>query len=1171
MRAANYHNPIRLPAFMLPAAILATAILATAILAAGGTARANPEGGTVVAGDAAITQASPGEVVIDQRSEQAIINWQAFSIGAGELTRFLQPSASAVVLNRVTGARVSEILGRLSANGRVYLINPNGIVFGPDAVVDVAGLIASVHDIGDRDFLIGQLDFDISGAADAGIVNQGLITAAEGGLIALVAPWVRNSGVIEARLGRIVLAGAMSATVDPYGDDLIVFQAGSEVVARLSDPDSNPLAALVENGGTIAADGGRVLITVSMAKDVVDGAINMTGYVQARSAELRNGEIVLNGGPNGTTLVAGTLDASGLGAGETGGTVKVLGAQVGLIGPARIDVSGDLGGGRALVGGAFQGLGPEPNALRTYVGGGATIAADAITGGDGGEVIVWADENTRYYGAISARGGAGGGDGGSVEISGKQNLAFFGTADVSAPLGSAGRILLDPDNITIISGAGADDAEVGDSEVLFADGDAANFSIGESALESLTGNVLLEADTDILVSAGLTGGLTFSNQTSGETVDFIAGRHITVNSSISINGADLRLEADQPESGAAQDGIGTITLASGQSLTTSGGLLDLVSADIDIQGTIDSGSGDIKIGPNSARSFSLGAVAADFNLTDPELDRITTSGTLKLGGPDATSIELDGFSYSGSLLWIGSDTGSASIVFLGLTSSASGLLGLQSTSSISGGVSGGDISANELEIESTSAALTGSVGGLTGQDAADAIVLTATGGGPFTFNGFTIPLTLTETTAAAFDSTTSLIATSPDTTTTTTTTTTTDTTIVEPLDATTSETTTIEETIAVVEEIATSESLAEAVDYMTGEGELTLSEQTVFFETLDGTEVVDGLLASGDPLAHEIGQVFEDVLAGHDVSQAEMKAELQAMGLSGGKLLTYLGLYLRVQKEKRGQTLKLALEELAEDDGRTKVKVRAARMRAGSGRRVALLIGVQDYAEPIPDLVTPLGDVAAIAALLESKLGYETRVLKNPTKAEIAAALQALVDELGERDSAIIMYAGHGYVLESTGVGYWLPADARTDSAEQWISNTSISEMLNAIQSKNVMLIADSCYSGTLLSGEHAAGGVREGVRVKLSREQLRDKRSVVILSSGGEEPVQDAGGDGHSVFARQLMTVLGSMRADGVGSELYQRIKSSIAELAPQVPQYGGVISAGHELGGDYLLELGS
>ena len=461
MRAAKQRHPIR------PRVIeLALAVLALAVLVGGGAARANPEGGNVVAGDAAITQPGPGELVIDQRSEQVIVNWQAFSIGVGELTRFLQPSASAVALNRVTGAQVSEILGRLSANGRVYLINPNGIVFGPDAVVDVAGLIASVHDIRDQDFLAGQLNFDISGAATAGIVNQGLITAAEGGLIALVAPWVRNSGVIEARLGRIVLAGAMSATIDPYGDDLIVFQAGSEVVARLTDPDSNPLAALVENSGAITADGGRVLITVSMAQDVVDGAINMTGYIQARSAELRDGEIVLDGGPNGTTLVAGTLDASGRGAGETGGTVKVLGAQVGLIGPARIDVSGDLGGGRALVGGAFQGLGPEPNALRTYVGGGATIAADALTEGDGGEVIVWADENTRYYGAISARGGAGGGDGGSVEVSGKQNLDFFGTADVSAPLGAAGQILLDPNDIVIVAGAGADDAEVGDSQVF---------------------------------------------------------------------------------------------------------------------------------------------------------------------------------------------------------------------------------------------------------------------------------------------------------------------------------------------------------------------------------------------------------------------------------------------------------------------------------------------------------------------------------------------------------------------------------------------------------------------------------------------------------------------------------------------------------------------------------
>ena len=121
------------------------------------------------------------------------------------------------------------------------------------------------------------------------------------------------------------------------------------------------------------------------------------------------------------------------------------------------------------------------------------------------------------------------------------------------------------------------------------------------------------------------------------------------------------------------------------------------------------------------------------------------------------------------------------------------------------------------------------------------------------------------------------------------------------------------------------------------------------------------------------------------------------------------------------------------------------------------------------------------------------------------------------------------------------------------------------MRAKNIMLIADSCYAGTLLAGAPR----KRGVTVRLSREQLRDKRSVVILSSGGEEPVQDSGGAGHSVFARQLMTVLENLNRDTLGMELYRDIKAGVAELAPQVPQYGGVVSAGHELGADHLLEL--
>ena len=168
MRAAKQRNPIRRSAIELTIGALMIGILAP-----GGAVRANPEGGTVVAGAATIAQPVPGEVIVNQHSDRTIIDWQAFSIGAGETTQFLQPSASAVALNRVTGAQVSEILGRLSANGQVYLINPNGILFGPDAVVDVAGLIASVHGMRDQDFLAGQLDFNIPGVANAGVVNHG--------------------------------------------------------------------------------------------------------------------------------------------------------------------------------------------------------------------------------------------------------------------------------------------------------------------------------------------------------------------------------------------------------------------------------------------------------------------------------------------------------------------------------------------------------------------------------------------------------------------------------------------------------------------------------------------------------------------------------------------------------------------------------------------------------------------------------------------------------------------------------------------------------------------------------------------------------------------------------------------------------------------------------------
>ncbi len=283
---------------------------------------ANPDGGVVVGGAATITQTAPNTLTIKQTTDKAIINWRNFSIGAGEHTKFVMPSAASAVLNRVTSGQVSQILGRLSANGKVFLINPNGVVFGNGSQVDVGALITSTHDIKNQDFLADTLRFTLAGRANAKIINQGTISVREGGLVALVAPSIENSGVIYARLGRVVLAAGNAVTIDPYGDDLITFEVPEGVAQDWIDPQQNPLAGLIDLSGDIIADGGGVLITVDHARAAIDQAINMTGYVQARSLETSGGTVVLDGG-RGDITVAGSIDVSGIGR-ATGGEVRVV-------------------------------------------------------------------------------------------------------------------------------------------------------------------------------------------------------------------------------------------------------------------------------------------------------------------------------------------------------------------------------------------------------------------------------------------------------------------------------------------------------------------------------------------------------------------------------------------------------------------------------------------------------------------------------------------------------------------------------------------------------------------------------------------------------------------------------------------------------------------------------
>ena len=648
--------------------LLLWALVCSALMT-GGQAQAMPEDGEVVAGTADIRQATPQRLEVLQGSEKAIIDWRAFSLGVDEQAHFQQPSASSLTLNRVRGGTASRVLGQLTANGQVLLINPNGILFGPSAVVDVGGLVATTLDIRDDDFLAGRFTFDGRGQPGATVVNRGRLTVAEGGLAALVAPGVENSGVIQARLGRVALASGHRFTLDLYGDSMVHLAVADRMVERLRAPDGAPLRARVTNRGTIRADGGTVVLAAGAARAVVDHVINTDGIIEARSAVEREGEIVLLGHGGGVVKVGGTLDVSGRARGETGGTITVLGEKIALAGQARLDASGDVGGGVVLVGGNFQGKGPERNAAYTLVGRGAAIQADALSHGDGGRVIVWSDRVTRFFGTISARGGAAAGAGGFAEVSGKEHLHFAPAAiDLGAAAGATGELLLDPQDIVISDSGGSDNSQVSsDNKVLFGDGTSTQtFNIQPSAFETINADVTLQAARDLTVSSPID-----RSGAADSTLNLQAGRHLAINAAITgTNGAhSFIFEADSPRSGNNNNGTGKLTIGN-VTISSNGGDITLIAAEFAIDTTtgsdINAGSGNIHVSPSQEVGMRLDTTTG--NLSNAEIASFATSGTITFGrattGPDA--IGNAGSTVSASSITVDealSIGGSASLVF----------------------------------------------------------------------------------------------------------------------------------------------------------------------------------------------------------------------------------------------------------------------------------------------------------------------------------------------------------------------------------------------------------------------------------------------------------------------------------------------------------------------------
>jgi len=284
----------------------------------GQAAYANPVGGTVSSGKATISAPTSSTVQIDQTTKIVIINWNSFNIAGGETTKFVQPNASSIAVNRIGGSDPSTILGSLLANGKVVLINGNGILFGKGATVNVGSLLATTSDASDADIASGKAKFDKAGNPNAQIINQGDITAASGGMVGLIAPAVSNSGTITAKLGSIQLGASNVFTVDFTGDGLVSFPVDGNVVAAAIGKNGKPVEALIVNDGKIS--GGTVMLTARAAANLVTNVISMKGEIAATSAHQAGGKIVLDGGQSGDITVAGSLNASG----TSGGSISVV-------------------------------------------------------------------------------------------------------------------------------------------------------------------------------------------------------------------------------------------------------------------------------------------------------------------------------------------------------------------------------------------------------------------------------------------------------------------------------------------------------------------------------------------------------------------------------------------------------------------------------------------------------------------------------------------------------------------------------------------------------------------------------------------------------------------------------------------------------------------------------
>ncbi|MEG4842442.1 two-partner secretion domain-containing protein, partial [Microcoleus sp. B9-D4] len=499
-----------------------------------------------------------------------------FGLSEAQTANFLTNPNIQNILGRITGGNPSLINGLIQVTGgnsNLFLMNPAGIIFGPNASLNVPGSFNATtatgigfgnnqwfSAIGNNNWatLIGVPNsFAFTNLQGGSIINAGNLTVTPGQSLSLIGGTVVNTGQVTAPSGNILISAVP-------GNNLVrISQAGN-----LLSLDIQPTA----NQSSLPNNWTQPVLSLP---ELLTGK----GVAQATGLTVNpNGEVVLTGNvavpvTAGTAIASGSLNVSG----NTGGTVNILGDKVGVI-AGNIDASGINGGGTVLIGGDYQGLGTVPNASRTFVSSDSTINADAVSNGNGGRVIVWADETTRFNGNITARGGLFSGNGGFVEVSGKQSLDFQGLVDLRSTFGIAGTLLLDPTDITISTGADT----VGDS---FSAG-AFTPSGGTSTINNTTLETQLASANVTISTASASpnqGNITVSAPIAWNNNNSLT---LKANNNININNTNITTQG------------GNITL-NADSDNLNGGAVSIVGSTIDTNGGnfLSNGQGNLGLGP----------------------------------------------------------------------------------------------------------------------------------------------------------------------------------------------------------------------------------------------------------------------------------------------------------------------------------------------------------------------------------------------------------------------------------------------------------------------------------------------------------------------------------------------------------------------------------------------